>query len=114
MPDEKKLLLGIKDRLNFPVLFPERSSYIDQTIAEDLSKKIRISQEEMEKVKMKFVEGEGGTEPFYQWQKGEEVDKEVIFTDMEVAFLKKNIERLDKKEAITKELYPLFKAIKEL
>ncbi len=114
MADEKSLKLGIKDRLTIPVLFPEKSNYVNQILAEDIGKKIRIGQEEMATINFRTTEPDKDGRSHYTWEGGKEIDKEIALSQAEIDFLKKRIDILDRDEEISPDILPLVKAIKAL
>jgi hypothetical protein len=114
MADEKNLKLGLKDRLMISELFPERSNLINQTLAEDIGKKIRISQEEMTAVNFRTTPSDVEGHSNYVWDGSKDSDKDVSFSQAEIDFLKKQIDRFDKDEQITPDMLPLFRAIQGL
>ena len=114
MADEKSLMLGIKDRLTISVLFPTTGSYISQILVEDISKKVRINQEEMVNIGFKLTRSDVEGNSNYVWNGEKAKDKEIVFSQTEIDFLKKQIDRLDKAEQITPDILPLIKGIKAL
>ncbi|MFA5377644.1 MAG: hypothetical protein WC455_17975 [Dehalococcoidia bacterium] len=113
MSDEKRLGLGIRDRLVIASLFPEKSNFVDQVLAEDIGKKVRINQEEMKEINLRSVDGENGRSSL-TWDDTKAKDLDVEFTQAEVSFLKKQIDRLDRSEQLSPDIMPLAKAIKGL
>jgi hypothetical protein len=115
MADEtRKLSLGIKDRLTIPAFFPEKSNFLDQILKEDIEKKVKISQEEVLAVGLKYTEPDTEGRQFLTWTRANEKDLDVEFTQAEVNFLKKQVDRLDKAEALTGDLMIIAKAIRGL
>ena len=109
-----KLSLGIKDRLTLPAFFPERSNYVDQILKEDIERRVKITQAEMEAVGLKYSETDKDGKQYLTWSRENEKDIEVEFTKAEVDFLKKQVDRLDKAEALTGDLMIIAKAIRGL
>lgn len=109
-----KLSLGIKDRLTIPAFFPERSNFVDQIIKEDISAKIRITQEDVAAVGLHFAEPDKDGRQFMTWSREKEVDKEVEFTQIEINYLKKQVNRLDKAESLVDDMMIFAKAIRKL
>jgi hypothetical protein len=109
-----KLSLGIKDRLTIPAFFPERSNFVDQILKEDITNKIRITQDDIVAVGLHYSEPDKDGKQFMMWSKEKEVDKEVEFTDAEIKFLKKQVDRLDKDENLTDDQMKMAKALKGL
>jgi hypothetical protein len=48
------------------------------------------------------------------WSKDKDVDKEIEFTQTELNFLKKQVDRLDKSEQLSPDLMAIAKAVKGL
>ncbi len=109
-----KLSLGIKDRLTLPAFFPERSNFVDQILKEDIANKIRITQEDMTAIGLRYTDPDKDGKQMMVWSKEKEVDKEVEFTDAEIKFLKKQVDRLDKDAALTDDMMIMAKAIRGL
>jgi hypothetical protein len=107
-----KLSLGIKDRLTLPAFFPERSNFVDQILKEDIANKIRITQEDMKAIGLHYTEPDKDGKQFMSWSKEKEVDKEVEFTDAEIKFLKKQVDRLDRAAELSGETMEMAKAIR--
>ena len=109
-----KLSLGIKDRLTIPAFFPERSNFVDQILKEDIAAKIRITQEDIAAVGLRYSEPDKDGKQFMTWSREKEVDKEVEFTDAEIKFLKKQVDRLDKEANLTDDEMGMAKALRGL
>jgi hypothetical protein len=107
-----KLSLGIKDRLTIPAFFPERSNFVDQILKEDIAAKIRITQEDVATVGLRYSEPDKDGKQFMTWSRDKEVDKEVEFTDAEIKFLKKQVDRLDKDANLTDDEMKMAKALR--
>ena len=115
MADIKTLKFGIKDRLTIPILFPtSKTNYIDVILTEDLTQKIRISQEEMDAVSFKQTEPDKEGRVGYQWDGAKEVDKEIEITKAEADFISRQGDRLAKEEMWDRDLALIVRAIKEL
>jgi hypothetical protein len=109
-----KLGLGIKDRLTLPAFFPERSNFVDQILKEDIAAKIRITQEDMTAVGLRYSEPDKDGKQFMTWDAKKDVDKEVEFTDAEIKFLKKQVDRLDNDANLTDDAMGMAKALRGL
>ena len=99
--------LTIQERLLIGNLLPDKGSILTLTVADDLSKKIRFTQEEIKECTLEYDE----TLKTYSWN----LNKSVYFdiTDQEKSLLQKQIEKLDKEESIPMALFALVKKIKE-
>jgi len=109
-----KLGLGIKDRLTIPAFFPERSNFVDQILKEDISAKIRITQEDVAAVGLHYSEPDKDGKQFMTWSRDKEVDKDVEFTDAEIKFLKKQVDRIDKDANLTDDMMNMAKELRKL
>jgi hypothetical protein len=107
-----KLSLGIKDRLTIPAFFPERSNFVDQILKEDIANKIRITQEDIAAVGLHYSEPSADGKQFMTWARDKEVDKEIEFTDAEIKFLKKQVDRLDKDANLSDDEMGMAKALR--
>jgi hypothetical protein len=107
-----KLSLGIKDRLTIPAFFPERSNFVDQILKEDIAAKIRITQEDVATVGLHYTEPDKDGKQLMTWSRDKEVEKEVEFTDAEIKFLKKQVDRLDKDANLTDDEMKMAKALR--
>jgi len=115
MADEsRKLSLGIKDRLMIPAFFPDKSNFVDQIMKEDIGLKIRITQEDVEAVGLHYTEPDKEGRQSMVWSRDKEVEKEIEFTQAELTFLKKQVDRLDKAESLSDDMMNMAKAIKKL
>jgi len=115
MADEtRKLSLGIKDRLTLPAFIPEKSNFVDQILAEDITKKVRINQEEMTEIGLHFTEADKDGRQMLTWNRDKEADKEIELTQAEINFLKKQVDRMDKAEQLSPDLMVIAKAVKGL
>lgn len=99
--------LNIKDRLTFNFLFPQAGNIITQTLIKEISKKVTLLQDEIEKIELKTVEGNR-----LQWNEKEIMPKEIVFGKTELEFLKQQVERLDKEKKITQDSLDLCLKIK--
>lgn len=114
MAETTKLSLGIKDRIVLPTFFPDKSNFVDQILKEDINNKIRITQEEVTKVGLHYSEPDKDGKQFMSWNKNNEVDKEVEFTQAEIQYIKKQVDRLDKEAALSDDMMIIAKEIRRL
>lgn len=103
-----KLKLSILERLSFQKLYPQQSNLINQILIKDLIDKLKINQEEMEKINMK---SEGS---HVQWDNAHAQDKEINFTDAEINLLKSQIDKLDREQKISQDIVNLCIKIKDM
>ena len=106
-----KLSLSVKERISIPTFFPEAGDLNGVRLMADIRKKVQLTQQELEKLKMKINQATGAT----SWtpEADKEVGKRMIpFTDIEMKFLKDQIERLDKAKKITEEQLAIIEIVK--
>ena len=89
--------LSIVERLSFGKLLPKEGNMIEQTIVKDISEKIVLNQEEIVKIGLK-IENEK-----FIWNQQEAIDKEIVFTKLELDLLQKQIKKLDNDKKISQE-----------
>ena len=99
--------LTIKDRLLINELYPKESNLISQILVKDINEKVNITQNDIDKYNIK-PEKNGLT-----WNVKKDKGIEVGFTDKEIEFLKKQVERLDAESKITQSNIDLCLKIKE-
>jgi len=102
--------LTIKDRILIEALYPMQADIVTQTLIRDISKKVVLSQEEIEQAEIRPRQ-EGGL----QWntEKASGMIADIFFTDAERECLKKQIERMDNEKKVTLELLDLCIKIKD-
>lgn len=106
-----KLTLTVKERLSFPTFFPESGDLNGVRLMADIRKKTELSQAELKTLAAKTNPVTGGT--FWSPEADKEVGKKsVSFTEIEMGFLKDQIERLGKAEKITEAQLPVIERIK--
>jgi len=105
----KTVTLTVKDRLLFFEFFPERSSLVNQMIVEDINEKIKIGADEKKTINLR-PQGQGGL----VWDEGKAKDIDIVFTGVEVDFLKSQIERLEKAMGFTLDMAKIARKIKAL
>lgn len=93
--------LTIKNRLDLPNLFPEKGTLLEQTIVKDILEKIALTQEEIVRVNLKQLENR------LTWDADKTIDKTVEFSTLELNFIKKRIDTLDKEGNITQSFVEL-------
>jgi len=98
--------LTLKERLSLPRLFPQKGSLLVQMAIRDINEKIRIGVKETKTVELKPDRGN------LVWNPKKAKDKEIDFTDLEINFLKDQVKRVDKEEAITPDILDICLKIK--
>lgn len=107
-----RMKLGVKDRLMIAQILPREGNLIAQRIMRDISQKVELSQEEMDKVKMKPLPTGG-----VQWDDGLEKflgQKTIKFTDAEMGFLKDQVKKLDETQKVSRDTFLLCDRIHNL
>ena len=92
MPENKTLVMTVKDRLLISEFFPERGNLITKVIEKDISEKLVINQEEAKEIGLTARPGGGGV----TWNQDNAKDKEFSFTEAEISYLKDQVDRIDK------------------
>lgn len=110
MSVENTLMLSVKDRIIFGDLFPEKGNLVSQLQVRDITEKIRLEAEERDAIGFHVAEnGRGVT-----WDAKKAVDKAIPFSGAEIAFLKSQVDRLDREEKINPDILDLVLKIKAL
>jgi hypothetical protein len=81
---------------------PEKGSMMDMRIVSDIIEKISLAQKEYIEIEAKSDES-GGMK--LNLLKAKELKKEIVFTRPELILLKKQVDKLDKKEMITPNIF---------
>lgn len=97
--------LSIKERIVFPMLFPNKSDLVTLRLVSDVSKKIEFSQKEIEEIKL-FIDGNQ-----YHWDNTVDLEIDVEFTELELKMFKDKIKEMDEAKAIPLELLGLIDKI---
>lgn len=99
--------LTIKERLQTSSLYPQGGNIISQQLVRDISEKVSIDQEEMKEIELR-AEGDQ-----LRWNDKIAKEKEVKFTKMEIDFLKKQVDRVEKEEKVTQSNLSLCEKIQD-
>ena len=91
--------LSVKERLELNGLFPLLSDEMTQVLIRDINVKVRLSQEEMGLIGLKREQIRDGLQ--LNWDEGKLEEKEILFTHLELAFLKDQREKCDKEKSIS-------------
>jgi hypothetical protein len=103
------LNLTIKERLLFPVLFPEKADKLTQIICDGIDKKTSITAEEVDKYKIEVIPNG------WKWDgKFDEETFPIELNESEVSVLKDQSRRLDIERSITRQILSLIKKIDSL
>jgi hypothetical protein len=103
--------LKLKDRIVFTQLFPQSGGMLEQLTARDIGKKTEITQEDIKEYEIR--QETVGSEVFTKWKVEKDVGKEIDFSEVELNFLKDQVDRLDKAKQITPDLLDLCLLIKK-
>ena len=93
--------LTLKERLSLPRLYPQKGSLLSQVTIRDINEKIKIGKDEIKKVGLKSDKGS------LTWDGKKAKEINIDFTEVEVNFLKDQVERLDKEKNITSNILDL-------
>lgn len=96
--------LTFTERYMLPVVMPQEDSFHNLVIRKDILAKIAIEQEEFDQVGFKVV-GNQAT-----W-KDPETKKPTEFTTLEIDYIKKKLQALDKAEKLNAHFIDLYQAI---
>lgn len=107
--------LKIRDRILFEQLFPQQGNLIEQIMVREIAKKIRLSPAEIEKVELRDVlDKDNNPTGNVVWNLEKDTGKEVVFSESEIEFLKKQIRRLDETNQINQQILDLCVLINEI
>jgi len=84
------------DRISIPTMFPEKATFADGIIYDDIRTKIKITQEEVTTYKIRNTQDGSGVE----WDKEPEGGIEFELTDAETTLIKKAFKELDAKAQV--------------
>jgi hypothetical protein len=89
--------LSIHDRLILGSLFPEEGGLLQQILVRDLMKRVILTQEEAESIKLR--EEDGAT----KWEDTPVIVIDVKFSDTELSFLQSQVKRFDSEGKVNQE-----------
>jgi len=95
--------LSIKERIILLNCLPSRGDFTTMTIKKDIVDKIKITQEEVKRLKIKDSNG------VLTWDFTKEKENEVKLTKLEIKVIKDELNKLDDKKELTDDTYNLFK-----
>ncbi len=103
--------LTIKDRIVFSSFFPKNYNLVEGVLIKDILKKVDITQEEIKEIGLQPI-----TDPITKtsqvvWDADKAKEKEIIFTEMEVNFLKDRVKELDKEKKLNNDTFELAQKI---
>ena len=99
--------LELKERFMIPRLYPRKASLAVHLTIRALNEKIKVEAKEKKDVGLK---NEGGN---IVWNPKKDKVKDVDFTTLEINFLKDQVTRVDKEQAITPDMVDLCVKIKD-
>lgn len=91
-----KIKLNFFERISIPTIFPEKATFADAIIYDDIRQKIKITQQEVTTYNIRSTADGSGIE----WDSEPEGGIEYDFTDAEVKLVSKCLIDLDKKAQI--------------
>jgi hypothetical protein len=102
MTEESKaaaVALSVKDRFMIRELFPQFASLTDQIIAQDIDKKVGMSQADADAISLKtYPDGR------IEWKEEVGLTKEVDFTKVELDFLDRQIKAKSMEQKISRDM----------
>lgn len=90
------LKLTFFDRISIPTMFPEKATFADAIIYDDIRQKLKITQDEITTYNIRTTLDGSGVEWDSEPQGGIEID----MTDAEIKLIVKSLNELDKKAQI--------------
>lgn len=87
------------DRISIPQMFPEKATFADAIIYDDIRQKLKITQNEITTYNIRNTPDNAGVEWDSEPQGGIDVD----LTDAEMKLIKKSFDELDKKAQVPTE-----------
>ena len=103
--------LSIKERVIFSGILPQVGTIVSQIVVKGIIEKVQLSKEDAEKAKLQEVALPGGQKGL-KWDENKVAEKEVVFTEAELAVMREQIDSLDSQKKISQELLPLCLKIK--
>jgi hypothetical protein len=107
----KKIRLNSLERLIITHLFPEQGNKFQMMIADELSKKIAHSKEEMDTIGMVGQRNQFGQITGYRWKDGMNAPLTLPLNEVESTFLRDRADLADRESRITRDLLPICKKI---
>jgi hypothetical protein len=101
--------LSVKERLELPLILPDRGGFIQHEIAEMVKTKVRFTGEEIMEFELKDISGGQVI-----WTAAKAKVKPFDFTEAEINLLKKGVDQMDQNENIPAAFFSLCKRIREL
>lgn len=104
--------LSIKDRFTMRALYPEKTNWLNQVIMQGIQKKVDFDSEELDKLRKDGVIKELPNGLIDIDDKKEGLEKEIKFHDSDFEFLQKQIDRIDKAEGFSLNMFDTIKKLK--
>ena len=101
--------LSVKDRIVFAGLYPKNYNLIEGTLLKDIKQKVEITQDEIKDFEIKTTQVDKITR--FNWNTEKKTDIEIVFTEMEINFLKERVKELDKEKKLNDEIIDLAQKI---
>ncbi len=100
--------LSTGDRIHLQSLFPAQTGFLEAVMIKEIRLKTETSVKELEALGVKQNPAGG-----VSWDTKNEKKKTIKFSQAEIEFLKKQVERFDKEKKITQNILGLCKLIKD-
>jgi len=105
-----KMSLTVAERINFPLMFSERSNMVSMTLQKAISEKVVFSKEDIEKYDLKFDEKLRQ----YTWDISKEDSVEIELSSKEVVYLQEQVKRIDTANEVTRFTFSICEKINAL
>lgn len=94
--------LSVLDRLSIPLLMPTKGNFITLTLANDIQKKTRFRQVEIDVLKLRIEDGR------WRWSETKDNGLDINFTDAENALIKQKLSELNEKNELSIDMLGLY------
>jgi len=106
--------LSVKERLLAKELYPQQSSLINQVMVKEIDDKIKLTEAEITKIGLIELKDQNGNPTgSVQWGDDKEFSKTIKLTEAEMAFLKEQVDRVDKASLITVHMVTLCQKVRD-
>lgn len=100
--------LTVRDRLTISNLYPTESDIKTQILVRDITQKVEMTQDEIERINLVSIKGG------MNWDtRLESEPKKVDFSNLEIVFLKEQVERLEQTKKISMNILDLVLKIRD-
>lgn len=103
--------LTIAERLIFYTLYPQKSTYFNQLLVQEIKGKVDITVQEIEEFNIQEMISEGRVVG-YNYDKEKDEGLEIDFARTEIEFLRNQVNKLDENKEVTYSMISLIEKIK--